>query len=159
MSEILARARKLFEQQQAELKKLGDVIRQYEQAHQFLTERVGSDELPPDKVLVVPASDMFEKIERILVDAGKPMSGSEILHALNEVGIEITGKNPLNNLSTRLSREAARPDSRIKSNGRGQGYYVVPPEKEEVKRSVERHTLAALLAEQGLSSGDDDSPI
>lgn len=131
MSEILSRARRHLEQKRAELKKLEGAIRHYEKSYQSLTEMVDTAELPLERTRVLPAADMLEKIEKILVDAGRPMSGSELLRALVEVGIEISGKNPLNNLSTRLSREAARPDSRIKSKGRGQGYYV---ENDKIQR-------------------------
>ena len=150
MSELLVRARDMLKQQKAELDKLEVMIRQYEEARQYLSEVLG-DESVPDQVVVVPVSDMIEKVEQILTASDRPMSGSEIMQSLSKLGVELGGKDPLNNLSTRLSREAARPGSRIKSNGRGQGYYI------DAEMTDHQKFLADLLGSP--SSKADDSPI
>ena len=129
MSELIVRAREWIQEKRDEIQKLEDWIRQYEQSHQAIIGMVGEPETSATRVSSVAersssTSEVVAETEKILEEAGKPMSGAAILSELQNRGIMVSGKDPLNNLSTRLSLEAARPDGRIKSMGRGQGYVV-----------------------------------
>ena len=114
---------------------------------------------PTEKPSPSPLPDILDGAEKVLRRAGGgPMFSREIWKKLEEAGVHVSGNDPASNLSAKLSQAK----DRFVSQGRGKGWCLPSTdgsEKEEEKKPEESRTLAALLAEQGLSSGDDDSPI
>ena len=62
----------------------------------------------------------------------RPTSARVLYDRIRQKGIVVGGSERHRNLNTLLSREAAKPGSRLKSNGRGKGYQL----REEPKNPI-----------------------
>ena len=74
-------------------------------SHAPVLAEVDPAEAPSDGALVA------DEVERILREANKPLSASEILTRLAARGVHVSGKRPRNNLSARLSYNKERFES------------------------------------------------
>lgn len=54
----------------------------------------------------------------------RPMSVADFIEPLRERGVHLSGANPVKNLSSKLSREAKKPEGKLKSNGPRNGYEI-----------------------------------
>ena len=73
-----------------------------------------------------PTVEIIDAAVSILIARkNEAMSVSDFVGPLAERGIVIAGQDPMNNLSAKLSREAAKPTgARLKSNGPRNGYQL-----------------------------------
>ena len=91
-------------------------------------------ELEVTKLLgISPNVDVIQAAVDILrIRGNEPMSVSDFVNPLKQRGIHLTGQDPVANLSSKLSREAAKPDGRLKSNGPRKGYELRDFDQEEI---------------------------
>ena len=88
--------------------------------------------------------DVIQAAVQVLLERNNaPTSVSDFMPPMEQMGIVFTGENPVGNLSSRLSREAGKPDGRLISNGPRKGYQLRDHEHEKIGADV---TAAGFLS-------------
>ncbi len=79
------------------------------------------------------STEILAAVVEVLEENGnQPASARTLYDRIGQKGIVVGGRERHRNLNTLLSREAAKPDSRLKSNGRRRGFQL----REEPKKTV-----------------------
>lgn len=69
--------------------------------------------------LIVGGADIDNWIQQALMDACRPLRPREIYHGIHRKGVEVSGKDPVNNISARLSSS-----DRFIRLGSGVGWWI-----------------------------------
>ena len=123
MANVLEQAKERAKALRAQATELEEYIREVEET---LSVMMGtSHSVAGDDPFASSTDEVIEGAVAILREHGnRPMSSSTLFALLSAKGIVVAGQEPERNLSTKLSREAARSGARLKSLGRGNGYQL-----------------------------------
>ena len=81
--------------------------------------------------------DITQAAVQVLLERNNnPTSVADFVGPMEQMGIVLTGQDPVANLSSRLSREAGKPDGRLISNGPRKGYQLRDHEQEKIRAGL-----------------------
>lgn len=76
-------------------------------------------------LMMCPPTEVIQQaVDTLIAHQNRPMSAREIYAGFEVVGFTLAGQDPVANLSSKLSREAAKPNGRLRSNGPRGGYQL-----------------------------------